>query len=73
MLTNTRTYMTALIQNSLHAARTRLRDESGQTAAEYMGVIVLIAALLAAVGATGIGNQLEGLIEDAIDAVFQSN
>jgi Flp pilus assembly pilin Flp len=73
MLTNTHTYLTALLQNTLHGVRERLRDESGQTAAEYMGVIVLIAAILAAIGVSGIASTLTGFIEDAIDKVFESN
>ena len=52
--------------------RVRLRDEAGQTAAEYLGVIVLIAAILAAIASTGIGGKLTDLIEDAIDKVFQN-
>jgi Flp pilus assembly pilin Flp len=72
MLNNTTTYMTALLQNAFYGARERLRDESGQTAAEYMGVIVLIAAILAAIAASGIGGKLTDLIEDAIQKVFDS-
>jgi Flp pilus assembly pilin Flp len=72
MLTNTHTYLTALLQNTLHGVRERLRDESGQTAAEYMGVIVLIAAILAAIAASGIGATLTEAIEGAIDKVFDS-
>jgi Flp pilus assembly pilin Flp len=72
MLTNTHTYMTALLQNTLQGLRVRLRDESGQTAAEYMGVIVVIAALLAAVAATDLGETLTGFIGDAIEKVFEN-
>jgi Flp pilus assembly pilin Flp len=72
MLDNTTTYFTALLQNAFYGARERLRDESGQTAAEYMGVIVLIAAILAAIASNGIGGKLTDLIEEAIDKVFQS-
>jgi Flp pilus assembly pilin Flp len=72
MLNTTTTYMTALLQNAFYGARERLRDESGQTAAEYMGVIVLIAAILAAIASTGIGAKLTDLIEEAIDKVFQN-
>jgi Flp pilus assembly pilin Flp len=72
MLDNTTTYLTALLQNAFYGARERLRDESGQTAAEYLGLIVLIAAILAAIASTGIGGKLTDLIEEAIDEVFQS-
>jgi Flp pilus assembly pilin Flp len=72
MLGNAATYLTALLQNAFHGARERLRDEAGQTAAEYLGVIVLIAAILAAIASTGIGAKLTDLIEEAIDKVFQN-
>jgi Flp pilus assembly pilin Flp len=72
MLDDTTTYLTALLQNAFKGARERLRGESGQTAAEYLGVLVLIAAILAAVASTGIGGKLTNLIEEAIDDVFQS-
>jgi hypothetical protein len=42
------------------------RGERGQAAAEYVGVIVLIAAILAAVAVSGIGSALTDAIEDAI-------
>jgi hypothetical protein len=44
----------------------RLRGERGQTTAEYMGVIVLVAAVLAAVAASGIASVLTDAIDDAI-------
>jgi Flp pilus assembly pilin Flp len=72
MLDGITTYLTALLQNASYGARERLRDESGQTAAEYLGLIVLIAAILAAIASTGIGGKLTDLIEEAIDKVFQS-
>jgi Bacterial TSP3 repeat len=43
-----------------------LRNERGQATAEYLGVIVLIAAILAAVAAGGIGSVLTDAIDDAI-------
>jgi pilus assembly protein Flp/PilA len=73
MLTNTTTYLTAWLQNAVYDARARLRDESGQTAAEYMGVIVLIAAILAAIAVSDIGDKLVGTIVDAIDKVFKDS
>jgi hypothetical protein len=73
MLIRTHTYLTAVLHKPLHDVRERLRGDSGQTAAEYLGVIVLIAAILAAIGTTGIGEKLTGLISDAIENVFESN
>lgn len=73
MLTNTHTYLTALLQNTLHGVRERLRDESGQTAAEYMGVIVLIAAVLAAIAVSGIASKLTNTITQAVQEVFDES
>jgi Flp pilus assembly pilin Flp len=73
MLTNTTIYLTALLQNAVHGVRQRLRDESGQTAAEYMGVIVLIAAILAAIAVSGIGGKLARTITAAIQEVFDKS
>jgi Flp pilus assembly pilin Flp len=73
MLTNTETYMTALLQNTVYRVRERLRDESGQTAAEYMGVIVLIAAVLAAIAVSGIAGKLTNTITQAVQAGFNES
>jgi Flp pilus assembly pilin Flp len=46
----------------------RAREERGQTAAEYMGVLVVVAVIIAAVASTGIGkeiwNKMWNLIQD---------
>jgi pilus assembly protein Flp/PilA len=46
----------------------RAREERGQTAAEYMGVLVVVAVIIAAVAGTGIGStiwsKMAGLIND---------
>ena len=73
MLTNTTTYLTARLQNAVYSVRERMRDESGQTAAEYMGVIVLIAAILAAIAVSGIGGKLSRTITQAIQDVFDES
>jgi hypothetical protein len=39
-----------------------MRGQRGQTTAEYMGLLVLVAAIVAALGAIGLG----GLIGDAV-------
>jgi hypothetical protein len=55
-------------------ARRGGKEPGGETATrgEYLGAIVLIAAILAAIASTGIGGKLTDLIEEAIDKVFQS-
>lgn len=44
----------------------RARDERGQTAAEYMGILLLVAVIIAAVVVSGIPGQIKGAIEGII-------
>lgn len=37
---------------------TRLRSEAGQTAAEFLGILLLVGTVIAAVALTGIGNRI---------------
>jgi Flp pilus assembly pilin Flp len=50
----------------------RFEEEEGQTAAEYLGVIVVIAAIIAVLATQDIGNKLKDLILQAIDKVFSA-
>jgi hypothetical protein len=50
----------------------RFEGEEGQTAAEYLGVIVVIAAIIAVLATQDIGNKLKDLILQAIDKVFSA-
>lgn len=47
----------------------RLRDESGQTAAEYVGIMVLVGTIIAAIVALGIPDKLAGALGDAVDSI----
>lgn len=51
----------------------RARDQRGQTAAEYMGVLVVIAAIIAVLATTSIGDTLKGHITSAIDNIFNGS
>jgi len=62
--------LTTLLTRTTDRIRTRLTDDRGQTAAEYMGIIVVVAVILAAIAATGLGESISGYISDAIDNVF---
>jgi Flp pilus assembly pilin Flp len=50
--------------------RSRLADERGQTAAEYLGIIAVIAVIIGVLTTTDIGETLRGNIVDLIDEVF---
>lgn len=43
-----------------------LRSEHGQTSAEYLGMILVVAAIIGAIVATGIGSTISDRIEEAI-------
>jgi Flp pilus assembly pilin Flp len=47
----------------------RARDERGQTAAEYMGILLIVAVIIGAVATSGIGGKISGLIGDMIDSI----
>jgi Flp pilus assembly pilin Flp len=65
--------MFATISNKLlavsAAAKARLRDERGQTAAEYLGVIVVIGVIIGVLATSGIGEEIADAIKDAIDDI----
>jgi Flp pilus assembly pilin Flp len=44
----------------------RLRHEAGQTAAEYMGVLLVVSVIIAAVSTTGIGTEITGKMSDLV-------
>lgn len=47
----------------------RLRLERGQTTAEYVGVLVVVVAVIAAISAADIGAQVTRKVEEAIAAI----
>lgn len=51
------------------AAASRLRCERGQTSAEYVGMILVVTAVIGAMVATGVGGTISQRIEDAICSV----
>lgn len=50
--------------------RSRMRDDSGQTAAEYLGIIVVIAVIIGILAQSDIGDELLGNITDTITNIF---
>ncbi len=47
----------------------RLRHEAGQTAAEYMGVLLVVSVIIAAVSTTGIGQEITGKMSDLVSYI----
>jgi hypothetical protein len=58
-----------------HAARVgaelrrRAADDSGQTAAEYMGILLIVAVIIGALFASGIGDQIVTKAHEQIDKI----
>jgi pilus assembly protein Flp/PilA len=47
----------------------RSKEERGQTAAEYMGVLLVVSVIIAAVAASGVGNWIRDAIEDLVGLI----
>lgn len=53
----------------LHTLAHRAREQRGQTAAEYMGILLVVAVIIGAIATSGLGDKLAGLIGTTIDEV----
>ena len=52
----------------------RLSDEErGQTAAEYLGVLVIVSVIIAAVAGTGVGDDIKNWIHDVVEKISGGN
>ena len=47
----------------------RFRHEAGQTAAEYMGVLLVVSVIIAAVSTTGIGTDIKNKMADLVSDI----
>ena len=54
---------------ALESLRDRLREERGQTAAEYLGIIVVIAVIIGALYGAGIGDEIATAIKDQVKKI----
>lgn len=54
------------LRRSVEALFLRLRVDAGQTAAEYVGVIVIVAAILLAINGTEVGQAIKEGLDGAI-------
>ena len=50
----------------------RLREERGQTAAEYLGIVVVVAAIIAAIVGAGLDDKIANALGKAIDGIAGS-
>jgi Flp pilus assembly pilin Flp len=54
---------------ALHTLAARAREQRGQTAAEYMGILLIVAVIIGAIATSGIGGKISGLIGNMIDSI----
>ena len=47
----------------------RARSETGQTAAEYMGVLLVVSVIIAGVSQAGIGDQIVEKMKGLVNAI----
>jgi Flp pilus assembly pilin Flp len=47
----------------------RARESDGQTAAEYMGVLLVVSVIIAAVATTGVGGQIVSKMTHIVDQI----
>ncbi len=52
------------------AVRMRGRGDRGQTAAEYMGIVVIVAIIIVAIATSGLGNTIATNITTKITEIF---
>jgi NAD(P)H-hydrate repair Nnr-like enzyme with NAD(P)H-hydrate epimerase domain len=51
--------------------RARLQEERGQTAAEYLGIILLVALIIAAVVGSGIAGDIANRVDKLVENIGQ--
>jgi Flp pilus assembly pilin Flp len=51
----------------------RVRENRGQTAAEYMGVLLVVSVIIAAVANTKVGDQIVGKLKSLVDDIAGGN
>ena len=59
------------VQNFVHDAAQRLKDEEGQTAVEYAGIIALLAVIFAALFAVNIPQKIKDAVGPAIEDILK--
>jgi pilus assembly protein Flp/PilA len=58
-----------LLMDGAERLRRRAGDDRGQTAAEYLGIIVVVAAIVAVLATTDIGDKIKTAITGQIDKI----
>lgn len=64
--------MATRMRDMMAAVGRRLRRESGQTAAEYLGIVVVIAVIIGVLATTEIGDAIRAGVIQTIDRILGS-
>ncbi len=68
--------LTVRTQNALaefgQRVATRAAEQRGQTAAEYLGIVVVVAAIIAAIVGAGLDDKIAKALSSAIDSIAGS-
>lgn len=68
-----RTQIAATQWAERRAAAIRSKREAGQTSFEYLGIAIVIAAIIGVLATTDIGDAIKDKITQAIDKIFAGN
>ncbi len=60
----------ALYLTARDALAARAAEEDGQTAAEYLGIVVVVALIIGAIFSSGIDTTIAGHLTDLVDRIF---
>lgn len=55
--------------NAVENLKQRMKNDDGQTAAEYLGIVVVVAGIIAALVAAKFGDQIKGLVTGKINEI----
>ena len=57
------------MRSMLDTIAERARENRGQTAAEYMGVLLVVSVIIAAVATTGIGDDIKDRLGELVEMI----
>ena len=60
------------VKSAGHAVAKRVNDPTGQTAAEYMGILLLISAILVAIFTLHLDTTIKDAFKGAIDGIISN-
>jgi Flp pilus assembly pilin Flp len=61
------------LDNLLYAIAERTREQRGQTAAEYMGILLIVAVIIGALYTSNLGHKISTLVGQLIDSINSGN